>query len=285
MRDRLSALARLFTLGAEGLAYGPALNTVSSAGTAIGAALAATTILAGDSFQVQNQDMSKRALLLNLWADVQVAGELRVRSPKWHDNVDGFRTATMIGIVEPLMPWGVPQRIYPQDVLAVDLAGSAVAGDVETISMLQYYDDLPGTSARFISPEDLARRALNILSVRNTITAVAGPGYSGSEAINAEVDLMKANTDYALIGYAAAVEATSVCWRGPDTGNLRVSGPAEPTLWHHTRNWFVRLSRAYGIPLIPVINSANKGATLVDCVQDENAAAVTLVSYYAELSK
>ncbi len=265
--------------------YGPALNTVHSAGTAIGATLAATTILAGDSFQIQNQDMTKKALLLNVWADVQVAGELRVRSPKFHDNVDGFRTATMIGIVEPLMPWGVPQRIYPQDVLAVDLAGSAVAGDVESVALLQYYEDLPGTSARFISPEQLAARALNILSVRNSITAAAGPAYSGSEAINAEVDLMKANTDYALIGYAVAVEACTVCWRGPDTGNLRVSGPAEPALWHETRNWFVSLSRAYGLPLIPVINSANKGATLVDCVQDENAAAVTLVSYFAELAK
>ncbi len=266
-------------------AYGPALNTVSSAGTAIGATLAATTILAGDSFQVQNQDINKKALLLNLWADVQVAGELRVRSPKFHDNVDGFRTATMIGIVEPLMPWGVPQRLYPQDVLTVDLAGSGVAGDVESISMLQYYDDLPGTSARFITPEQLRQRIQNILSVRNSITAVAGPGYSGSEAINAEVDLMKANTDYALIGYAVAAEGCSVCWRGPDTGNLRVSGPAEPALWHVTRDWFVRLSGAYGLALIPVINSANKGATLVDCVQDENAAAVTLVSYFAELSK
>lgn len=285
MRTRLSPLDSLFASGAEGLLYGPALNIVSSSGTAIGATLAATTILAGDSFQVQNQDISKKALLLQFWADVQVAGEVRARSPKFHDNVDGIRTATMIGIVEPLMPWGVPQRLYAQDVLTVDLAGSAVAGDVETVSMLQFYEDLPGTSARFITPEELMRRLLNILSVRNTITTTAGPGYSGAEAIDTEVDLMKANTDYALLGYAVTVEAATVAWRGPDTGNLRLGGPAEPALWHHTRQWFVRLSKAYGLPLIPVINSANKGATLVDAAQDENAAAVPLVSYFAELAK
>jgi hypothetical protein len=190
----------------------------------------------------------------------------------------------MIGIVEPLMPFGVPQRLWPQDVLAVDLAGSAVAGDVESVCQLHYYEDLPGISARMISPDDLARRILHVVGVRNTVTAVAGPGYSGAEAVNAEVDLLKANTDYALLGYAVTVECCSVCWRGPDTGNLRVSGPGDPALWRVTRDWFLRLSTAFKLPLIPVINSANKGGTLIDVVQDENAAAVPCTTYFAELT-
>ncbi len=283
MKSLFNVAARLLS-GAD-RCYGPALDTVSSAGTAIGATLAATTILAGDSFQVKSTPSPKLPLLLNLWADVQVAGTVRVRSPKFHDNVDGFRHQTMIGIVEPVMPFGVPQRLFPQDTLIVDLAGSAVAGDVESVSMLHYYPDLPGVDARFIGPDELKRRAVNILGVRNSVTTVAGPGYSGSEAINSEVDLFKANTDYALLGYLVTVECCSVCWRGPDTGNLRVSGPGEPGIWHVTQNWFIKLSIEYGLPLIPVINSANKAATFIDCVQDENAAAVPVNAFYAELSK
>jgi hypothetical protein len=58
--------------------------------------------------------------------------------------------------------------------------------------------------------------------------------------------------------------------RGPDTGNLRVSVPGEPDLIEDCSWWFRLISFHYGLPLIPVINSANKGATLIDAVNDEN---------------
>src|SRR5580765_347221 len=106
-----------------------ALDTIASQGTAIGAALAATTIAAGDSFQVKNTAPNADVFLLNFWADVQVAGMARIRTPKGHDNVDMIRARTAIGIVKPLLPLGAAQRLYPQDVEIVELAGSAVAGD------------------------------------------------------------------------------------------------------------------------------------------------------------
>jgi len=263
--------------------HGPALDTLTSTGTAIGATLAATTIATGDSFQIKNQNGTQPALLLQAWADVQVAGELRIRSPKMHDNVDAIRTRTQIGILEPMLPWGLAQPLYPQDVETVELAGSAVAGDIESVVQQIYYSDLPGQNARLMSWDQIKSRVRNLIGQRIAITLGSTAGYNGARAINADADLLKANQDYAVMGMTTNTECAAICLRGPDTGNLRCSVPGEPALIHHTNYWFKRLSIAFGLPLIPVINSANKGGTLIDCVNDENGGTANVVIWLAEL--
>ena len=62
-----------------------------------------------------------------------------------------------------------------------------------------------------------------------------------------------------------------------------MGGPGEETERELTSDWFVRLSRAYGIPLIPVFSAENKGGITVEGVQDENGADVTVTSIFAEL--
>jgi hypothetical protein len=68
----------------------------------------------------------------------------------------------------------------------------------------------------------------------------------------------------------------TVALRGADTGNLRVSGPGEPLKRDQSCEWFWKLSQWTGIPMIPVINSANKQGTFCDCVQNQAATAVTV---------
>jgi|SRR6267142_1892703 len=248
-----------------------ALDTVTSTGTAIGAALVATTIVAGDSFTIKNANLTSDVFLLNFWTDNQVAGMVRIRSPKLHDNVDAIRARTQIGVLKPLLPMGAPQRLYPQDTEIVELAGSAVGGDIESVVQMIYYADLPGQQARLFTWDAIKARIKHILGVRLAITLGSTAGYNGARAINADVDLLQANTDYAVLGMTTDVEAAAICLRGPDTGNLRVSVPGEPDLTEDTSWWFRLMSFHYGLPLVPVINSANKGATLIDCVNDENA--------------
>lgn len=269
--------------GLEALAYGPALDTITSTGTAIGATLAATTIASGDSFQIKNQSGNAPALLVQVWVDAQVAGMARIRSPKMHDNVDAIRSRTLVGVLEPLLPWGMPQPLYPQDVEIVELAGSAVAGDIESVVQQIYYPDLPGQSARLNTWDQVKSRIKNVIGQRIAITLGSTAGYNGARAINADTDLLQANTDYAVLGMTTDTECAAVCLRGPDTGNLRVSVPGEPGLWHHTNYWFRRLSLAYNLPLIPIINSANKGGTLIDAVNDENGGTANVTIWLAQL--
>ena len=118
----------------------------------------------------------------------------------------------------------------------------------------------------------------------NTIATGTAGGWSGEEAINAEFDNFKAHTDYALMGYIVSAECLAVRWRGSDTGNLGVGGPGNIAPQFGTNNWFVDLSDRYGMPLIPVFNSANKSAILIDAAQDENGTDVTVTSIFAQLT-
>lgn len=284
MLTHFSRFIRRIAAGFEANALGPALDTITATGTAIGATLAAATVATGDSLQIKNLAGAGNAWLLQLWADHQVAGEVRVRSPKFHDNVDAIRSRVQIGLLDPLLPFGAPQPLYPQDVLTVELSGSAVAGDIESAVLQVYYPDLPGQNARLATWEAIKGRIVNLVGQRIAITLGSTAGYNGARAINADTDLLQANTDYAVLGMSTNTECAAICLRGPDTGNLRVSVPGEPGhLVHHTNYWFKRLSIAYNMPLIPIINSANKGGTLIDCVNDENGGTANIVVWLAQL--
>lgn len=262
---------------------GAALLLQTYQGTAIGATLAALAASTGDSLAVPNFEVSKSAWLLQLWADVQAAGTLRVRSPKFHDNVNGIRIDTIASDASPLLPWGFPQRLYPADVLIVELAGSAVGGDIEYVSLLEYFEDLPGVNARLISPDEVLRRMDALLTVENTIATGTGGGYTGSEAINSEIDQFVAGADYALLGYKVDTEVQAVGYRAIDFGNQRIGGPGIETDPRVCCDWFVRLSKAYNKALVPVFAGLNKATLQVDAVQDENGADTTITHYLARL--
>jgi hypothetical protein len=262
---------------------GKALEIISGFTTAPGATLTALTMAAGDSLTVRNCDLKSKVLMMNAWQDAQVAGILRLRSPKLHDNVQGIRWRTMISDVTPLLPIESPQVLIPQDTLIAEQSGSGVAGDIETATFLIYYDDLPGANARLATWDQIKDKILNIVTVETSHAWGAAGGYSGQVALNSSFDLLKANTDYALLGYVTNLESGNIGWRGADTGNLRVGGPGNETLRHVTAEWFKRLSMMSGLPTIPIINSANKGGTFIDGCQDENAGTSVVNSIFAEL--
>lgn len=266
------------------LMYGAALEIIAGQVTAPSTTQTALTMGSGNSLTVRNAPYESRARLLQAWADVQGAGILRLRSPRMHDNVQGIRLDTVVSEPKPLLPWGVAEVLTPQDTITADLSGSATAGDVEGAALLIYYDDLPGIDANLATFEEIASRIVHTVTVENTLALGTAGGYSGEESIMAEFDLLKANTEYALLGYLVDAECLCVRWRSADTGNLGVGGPGDEGARELTSSWFVKLSREYGIPAIPIFNSANKGSILLDGMQDENGADVTVTSILAELS-
>lgn len=286
MRNRLGPFAFLDAVASGHDRYYAAVELVAAQGTAIGATIAAIGAVTGDSLVVRNAgNAANPAKLLQMWTDVQVAGTARLRSPRFHDNVQGLRFDTLVGDIRPMLPWGYGQAIYPGDVMIAELGGSAVAGDVETICLLNYYPDLPGVNGSFISADQLAQRIVHVFTVENTLALGTTGGWTGAEAINAEFDQWRSGEQYALIGYAVDTECAAVAWRGGDTGNLRVGGPGDETEREMTADWFVRLSKAYNLPLIPVFRADNKAGILIDGVQDENGADTTVTSIFALLTK
>ncbi len=261
----------------------PALDTVTAQVTAAAAAGTAMAAVAGDSLQVRAAPGGKMVKLLQVWSDTQTSGFFQITSPKLHDNTRGLRFRHLAAEVKPKLCSPSLQRLYEQDLLAITLGAGAVVGDIETVTLLLWYEQLEGVNARLIDVATLKKRAVEMVTVEDTITAGAAGGYSGGEAINAESDLLKANTDYALVGYHVQTQCATVAWRGADTGNLRVSGPGDQLGEDYTASWFIDLADDFDLPLIPVFNSANRAGIIIDVVQDENAAAVQVNSIFVEL--
>jgi hypothetical protein len=263
---------------------GVALELISGQTTAPGAVITALTPATGDSFTVRNSNPGKRAFLLDAWANNQAAGVFELRSPKLHDNVRAIRDRVTTTDVFPLMVMGLMQGLYPQDVLTPSLSGSAVGGQIEEAAMLIWYEDLAGESARLIDFPTANKRIMDVFEVEVAITPGATGNYSGAAAINASFDTWIANTDYALLGYMVDAKCTSIGFRGPDTGNLRIGGPGMSTQRQFTQEWFLRLSERYGLPLIPIFNSANKAGTLVDIHQNQTGTPVNVTLMCAALA-
>lgn len=262
----------------------PAMELVSGYVTAPDTTITQLTMCTGNSKTVRNAELDSKILLLTAWSTNQTAGILQIRSPRLHDNVDGIQFNNVADNNKLLIPLGCSQDLISQDVLSIGLSGSATAGDIEMASLLIYYPDLPGVEGRFIDVDELKSRTKNIMTVTNTIALTTSGNYTGSEAINVEEDNFKANTDYALIGYQVSAQCGCVRWIGSDIGNIGVGGPGNANDNDQTQSWFKNLSSAFDLPLIPVFNSANKGAILIDGQQDEDGADVTVNSIFAELT-
>jgi hypothetical protein len=262
---------------------GKALEIIHGRVVAPSTTMTAWTLASGNSLTIRNAPLDSIPLLLSLWGLQQTTGTLRVRSPKLHDNVQGLRYKIPINDPCPILPYAYSQILSPQDTLTVEQSGSATAGDIEQGCLLIYYPVLPGADARLFGVADILPRIKNLVTVENSITGGTGGGYSGEVALNATFDLLKANTDYALLGYTVDTKCACVGWRGADTGNLRVGGPGGPAMRFLTCEWFVELSRYFNLPLIPVINSANRSGILVDVACDENGGTFVVNSVFAEL--
>lgn len=245
------------------------------------AALTALTPNTGDSFSVQNFPFGETAELLNVWGLSATAGFVRIHSPKMHDNVQGIRGKVLAATPIPLLPDVVEQPLFAQDVLVFEQQGGGAETDLA--SMLIYYSNLAGASARLFDWATLKPRVANILTSEVTCVSGATLGdYSGGVAVDSTFGLLKGNTDYAILGYNTDTSVCSVGIRGIDTSNFRVGGPGSSSRIE-TRDWFTSLAEQTGLPTIPVFNSANKLGTIVDIAHNANAVSVVVDLILAEL--
>lgn len=251
--------------------------------TAPGAAGAAAAAVTGDSLTMRNAIPGSSAKLIQLWAKQQVAGFTGILATSWNDTSRGIQAMNSINNPVPLLGYPSNQPVQAQELISATIAGSAVAGDQEFGTMLLWYENVPGLSGRYIDSAQLETLAIRAVTVRLSITAVATGTYSGAVALNSSTDLLRPNTDYALIGADCNVTCAAIGIRAPDWSNVRVGIPGNGTKMELTGSWFQALSDRLKMPFIPVFNNGNKAAILIDVLQDENATAVPLSLNVVEL--
>lgn len=216
---------------------------------------------AGDTLTVRSLGTNQKAELLDFGVHGSAANVVRVRSPFLHDDVQGIRSRYLAADASGLTGYKPNQALRGQDTLIVESSGTGAP--LQYVAwLLTYYANLDGPSSRYITSHELAARSLEETATEVTTVSGAVAGQWGTALLSAGSGLWKANQEYAIFGYELDVACTAVGLLGPDTGNFRAGGPGVLTR-QFTRNYFIDMADATGLPVIPVINAQNITGTQV----------------------
>lgn len=255
------------------------LNTGSVASATGGTFADTLTINSGDSLAVANFETGA-AKVIEAWAGNSAHGMegqwIYTRPQSTHDQSHGFRfqipalypTATNSSRAHNILPGGGGIDVFKSDSPTIQF--SCTASDGICMSWQTLYDDLPGVSA--VMADWAQVQALKVSTLGIFVNAVASAtvgAYGTARAFNADDDRLHANTWYAILGANVRIPVTTISLLGPDWGGQRIGMPMG-VLDLRSDMWFVDQTIKWGIPLIPVFNSNNKGNVLIQ-IADTNA--------------
>lgn len=246
---------------------GRAREVVAGFVTNAGATFTNLTVSPGDGLTVRNTEGDSAAYLDMVGIDAASDAEVRIFSPRLHDQINGVRLGSNASSPEAATGWRFRQRLWAQDPLTVQATSGGA--DSSAVCLGIDYENIGGLSARLATWEEIAGRIEDYYGVRNDFATSATIGTWLGEAINADQDQFEVNRDYAVIGADVDPLLCAVTYRGADTGNVRNGFPGS-NLKFETREWFLRKGLETQLPQIPVFNSANRGNVLVEAV--DNAA-------------
>lgn len=250
-------------------------------------ALAAGT---SDSLAVPNFAAGSRGEILEIWGGNSAnACDFGLRSPDFHDNTRGLRTAYMFnptlsgadGDPQLLLPPRVRQPLYASDVLTSEVNGTATNNVSQ--DFLAYFENLPGADQNLVMWDEIEGRIANTLGIRVSVTAGATGDYGANRTLNQDDDRLIANTDYAILGASSQLPCCLLAFTAPETSGRRIGLPLH---WNEviSADWFAWLSKEYRIPCIPIVNSNNKGNVIFQAADPGGAIATAATIVMAELS-
>lgn len=253
-----------------GLALDTVLLDVHNAATAsIG--LTAATPATGDSLGIRSFKDNAYCSLENVYLQgTTPPRRVRILSPRLHDNVTGVSFDALENPTEFLVAAELMQPMYSADVLVVQMDAAASSDTVAGLSM--YYSDLPGVAADLRTWQQIEPRILDLKPIEVDITTNATIGQWQDTLITTTENQLKANYEYAVLGFLGTAPLLCVGIKGPSTGNLRACIPgASPTL--RLSDYFIFQSQQGNRPYVPVFQANDRFATYVSAAA--NTASVT----------
>ena len=245
-------------------------------------ALGPVTVSPGDSLTVRSFQSPAQAFLEDIITKGGQAVTARVTSPFLHDTTRGITVTDNQQPSQLSLPRYAAQPLASQDTLGVQLNSGAANSSV--VALLNYYTELGASNARLHSWGDIAGLITQIKPVEVDCAASATIGTWVDTALTATENLLKANTDYAVLGYQVDVACAVIALKGQDTGSLRIGAPGT-VLQDTSQEYFIQRSEMTGRPHIPVINAANANNTVVSIADSAAGTAVKVQLILAELSQ
>lgn len=239
------------------------IETIVGVGVGVRAAPTDFVAVAGQSLTLRNQDINSKAYLISVYHGFNTASLFTIHSPRLHDNV------FCLGFDAPIFIEGavdldrVLQSVIPQDIITITggIGGFAVIGDIVALTI--YYESLVGMAANLFDWPSVRSRIKNIITVPFISFPVATGQWSPNVAINAIINLFKANTDYAILGSLNSFGSGIIAINGPCTGNVRQGMPQLLDSNIIGPRYFADISDSLDLATIPVMNSADRDATFV----------------------
>lgn len=248
------------------------LRTVTGFFTAAGAGTNPATLSPGTSGTFAIDAFSSgRAYLESAWAKGAATDWVRFKSPRMHDANQGLRMFLGATLPANLLPTGSDVQLYSSDVPNVDIDATGATSSV--VALTYGYDDLGPGGANLANWSEIRPRIIAISGTEVDNTSGAIGAYGATVAIDSLFGNLKADNDYALLGYTTSAAVGCIALTGSDTGNFDIGMPGDPDP-RETRDYFIRQSLATGRPFIPVIKANNRAGTTLKTV-DSAAATVT----------
>lgn len=260
---------------------GLAVNTVIGQVTN-STALTGVSYATGDSGSVANFAPPATAYLESIFRQGGTAGQVQVLSTRLHDDVRGITYGTAESPAQFLLPPDAAQQLQSGDTLTVNATSGSANSTVAGLSL--YYTNLPGASQRLHSWGDISGIIEYIKPVQVACTSSATIGAWADTVITTTENLLKANADYAVLGYITDAALAVVGVRGADTSSMRVCGPGASSSLD-VSNYFVVMSNLSGRPHIPVIGSANMNNTYVSVAAATASVAANVYLVMAKLAQ
>src|SRR5437899_7411511 len=255
-----------------------------------GSAFEALAAATGDSLSIPDFREGSRGFVEQvISANDAHKMEVAVYSPLFGDNQYGLRLQHQFnptvsaagGVSQLLLPDELDIPVYSTDTLNVQVNGTA--SDNAGVVLQVYYEDRPGAAQRLANWESIVNNIRSVLGIEVTVTPGTTGNYGTSVAINANDDRLHADRDYAVLGMTSDQPITSCGLRGPDTSNFRIACPCHYDE-RHSANYFIHQDTQRPSPHIPILNSNNKGTTLLDGISAKNVGATKVSVIMAELA-
>lgn len=264
-----------------GLALDTVLLDVHNA-TTNAVTLTAATTAQGDSLGIRAFKDGAHCYLENVFLQGSAAPRrFRLTSPRLHDNVTGLNYQAAENPTEFLIAAELQQEMYSADVLVAQMDAAASSDTVAALSL--YYTDLPGINANMYTWAQIEPRIIDLKPVEVDVTTSATIGAWSDTLITITENQLKANYEYAVLGFTGSAAMLTVGLKGPATGNLRACIPAaSPTL--RLTDYFIFQSQQQNRPYIPVFNANDRFATYISAAAATASVADNVIMMCARLS-
>jgi hypothetical protein len=258
------------------------IETILATTTGVRAAAVAMVPGAGQSFTLRDQPTGSKCGLVDVVAQFVVPSDFSIHSARMHDNVRSIFFPVDLLHDTKLMLSGIFQPLFPQDNLQVVAGVGGGAATFDNIAFSIFYENLVGAEGDLRTWDSIRGNIKNIMVVHSSPVIPATGDWSPGVAINATIDLFKANTNYAILGFQSSTSSGIAAVSGPCTGNVLYGNLINLENHFCNNHYFVDQSIALGLPCIPVMKSADKNGTFI-YLADASVAAVDCDIVLAEL--